>query len=201
MPVNNACCGCTGCLSSGGLVVASPATIQAVISGVTLCATGLCTQFQDGFSSINSLKVQSGSINGTYCLTPTTSSAQNCVYIASLATPIVIDYWYGPNPSFNNSCAGAKTGTVTITSLRATFSQGLGASTLNIEAVGTDSLFGFCAFLFNVNLGSGGNVNINPNCVDGTYSQTLNGCGSKLGVTPLFGVASGGQVSLVMNGC
>jgi hypothetical protein len=165
--------------------VSAPATIQAIVSGITVSVGCIISS---GFALG---QVVSGSFtNGTYCLTPDTSVAGTCQYTATLPHPVVVER----APAFATDCLGAPGATDTLDTLRVIMTN-TGKVIITIGTYDTSS----SAVLF------ASEVSANPNCVDGTYNnevaegQVVTGKYSRFAV---YGFAStDGTISLVMNGC
>ncbi len=188
-------CGTTGpaCIACFGGV--GPTTIQATFSGMTLCPTTCQTLFAGSTPQFD-YKIISGSApNGTYCLTSVGSTARGiCSYQYTLPIPIVIEVY----ASTNGTCSGGVTATYSCDTVEVAFSKNFGTYGFSIFIFNSHASFSaefWQAFHYAATGAVGGY------CIDGTYSTDVVGCSG----TGLFlfesVVATGGSVSLVMDGC
>lgn len=132
-------------------------------------------------------KVASGDINGIFCVLrqpPQPSLPNICTWLATLTTPIVINF-------YSDATCSTLIGTVSITDLEidSTNAGGINALAGVIAGVSGQSLN---VFVFR------SATTVASNCIDGTYSQLGASCGAVSGVVTL---GTGGSISLVANGC
>lgn len=174
----NPCPGCVGGSST-------PTTIQATFSGVTLCTCSI-TNSHLGVPQ-SSERVIAGVVNGTYCLTHDAAlEAANpnfCIYTG------VISFTVEAYDVFNANCTGTPTSTETADATIKVSYRNNGDVTIQISGTWNSRIR---TMFLRVDVAQA------ITCVDGTFSNTIN-CGTA--VVPDSKLASGGSVSLVMNGC
>ncbi len=177
MPCNNCCCyatkPCNQC--SGGSL--APATIQVILSGITLCT---CVGSNPAYQVVGTAP------NGTYCL----NYVSDCIYSCAI-TPILI-YSYA-----SLTCSGATPVLVyTVNELYVKFTLGLaGTGFVNTKVWDPVNTGGYVFW----------NATNNAiNCIGGTFSQQITVCGLNFlpsGPAALCFATNGGTATLVMNGC
>lgn len=174
MPINPYCCEVGACQFCNG---PTPTNIYATISGVTYCT---CFGYIGNF-----LKVTSGTLNGTYCLTPYPEGAPDnpCIWEAPISPPIVITI-------HSDAACTIPSGSVSLTLVR--FQVSFGNMTFSVRE---ESPAPNRAAAFYRSTSSG------VACDGVTLTNQLTSC--PIGGVPAstYAVATGGSVTLVGDGC